>query len=159
MTLVILFSLVKGDWRNWEKYYPTMLFMSLSAFIYEFISHSNYHLWELNPDLIFNRMIVHFTNNLIVNPLVVLTFLSNYPSILKKKITYFLKWTLTFLLIEWGGHQLGMLSYHNGWHFGWSSLFVIIMFPMIRLHHINKLRALILSVIFAVFYLVIFNYI
>jgi hypothetical protein len=156
--LVLLFSLLKGDWRNWEEYYPTMLYISLSTFLYEFISHSHYHLWELEDDSIFNLMNVHFTHNLIINPLIAFIFLSNYPSRIKKQITYTLKWILSFMLVEWLGEWFGILSYHNGWHLGWSFLFVIIMFPMVRLHHVHKLWALILSVFFVVFYLAIFDY-
>jgi hypothetical protein len=104
-------------------------------------------------------MNVHFAHNLIINPLLAFVFLTNYPSRLKKQLIYTLKWIIPFLLAEWLGERIGILTYHNGWHFGWSSFFVIIMFPMVRLHHVNKLWALILSVFFAVFYLAVFNYI
>jgi hypothetical protein len=157
--LVIFFALLKGDWKSWEDYYPTMLYISLSTFLYEFISHSHFHLWELQETPILTLMNVHFAHNLIINPLLAFVFLSNYPSRLKKQLIYTLKWIIPFLLAEWVGEHFGILTYHNGWHFGWSSLFVIIMFPMIRLHHVKKLWALILSVFFAVFYLAVFNYI
>lgn len=157
--IVIFFSLIKGDWRNWEIYYPTMLYISLATFLYEFISHSHFHLWELQESHFFNLMNVHFLHNLIINPLLALVYLSNYPITLKKQITYTLKWVFIFLLLEWIGNHLGLLTYHNGWHFGWSSFFVTIMFPMVRLHHTHKLRALGLSVLFVVFYLITFDYI
>jgi hypothetical protein len=157
--MVIIFSLIKGDWRNWENYYPTMLYISLSTFLYEFISHSHFHLWELQEKPLLNLMNVHFLHNLILNPLVAFVYLSLYPSGHKKQIIYTLKWILMFLLLEWIGEHFGILTYHNGWHFGWSTLFVIIMFPMVRLHHVHKLWALILSVFFAVFFLVVFDYI
>lgn len=157
--IVIVVAMVKGDWRNWEKYYPTMLYTSLASFLYEFISHSHYHLWEIRKDSIFNLMNVHFIHNLLINPLTALIYLSNFPSIPIKKIPYIMKWILVFLVIEWVGTQFEMLSYHNGWHLGWSALFVIIMFLMMRLHHVHKLWALILSVLCALFYLFCFNYI
>ncbi|MBP1082261.1 MULTISPECIES: hypothetical protein [Bacillus] len=80
VVIVILSTLVKGDWRNWEKYYPTMLYTALATFLYEFISHSHYHLWELRKDSMFNLMNVHFVHNLIINPLITLVYLSNFPS-------------------------------------------------------------------------------
>ncbi|WP_338021751.1 CBO0543 family protein [Bacillus pakistanensis] len=148
----------KGDWRNWEKYYPTMLYISLLTFLYEFISHSHFHLWELEEGPFFNLMNVHFVHNLIINPLIAMLFLSNYPSGFKRQMIYTLKWMFLFLLVEWACEHFGLISYHNGWHFGWSFLFVMIMFPMVRLHHVHKLWALILSVICAVFYLIVFDY-
>ncbi|MFC7062358.1 CBO0543 family protein [Halobacillus seohaensis] len=157
--LVIILSLIKGDWKNWEHYYPTMIYISLATFLYEFISHSHFHLWELQQDSIFNLMNVHFSHNLIINPLVAFIFLSSYPSVFKKQLIYTLKWIVVFLILEWGGKEFGVLTYHNGWHYGWSSLFVVLMFPMIRIHHVNKLLALILSVLCALFYLVVFDYI
>ncbi|MGG3574171.1 CBO0543 family protein [Bacillus gobiensis] len=159
VVIVILSDLVKGDSRNWEKYYPTMLYTALATFLYEFISHSHYHLWELRKDSMFNLMNIHFVHNLIINPLIALVYLSNFPSKRRQQIIYILKWILIFLLIEWVGNQFGMLTYHNGWHFGWSALFVVIMFPMVRLHHVHKLWALLLSVLCALFYLIWFDYI
>nr|WP_239587503.1 CBO0543 family protein [Bacillus pakistanensis] len=103
-------------------------------------------------------MNVHFVHNLIINPLIAMLFLSNYPSGFKRQMIYTLKWMFLFLLVEWACEHFGLISYHNGWHFGWSFLFVMIMFPMVRLHHVHKLWALILSVICAVFYLIVFDY-
>ncbi|WP_299095521.1 CBO0543 family protein [uncultured Metabacillus sp.] len=157
--MVIIFSLLKGDWRKWETYYPTMLYVALATFLYEFISHSHFHLWELEENDYLNVMNVHFLHNLIINPLISFVYLSNYPNKMVNQITYTLKWILTFLLLEWLGEYFGLLTYHNGWHFGWSFLFVIIMFPMIRLHHVHKLYALLLSVFFVVFFLVFFDYV
>ncbi|MCA0986539.1 CBO0543 family protein [Guptibacillus algicola] len=158
VALVFLLAFLKGDWKNWEPYYPTMLYISLASFLYEFISHSHFHLWELQESTFFNLMNVHFVHNLIINPLLAFVYLSNYPSDVKKQVIYTLKWVIVFGLIEWIGTQTNTISYHNGWHIGWSVLFVAIMFPMVRLHHIHKLVALILSCFFTFLYLLIFNY-
>ncbi|KKI90729.1 hypothetical protein WQ54_19185 [Bacillus sp. SA1-12] len=157
--MVILFSLLKGDWKKWETYYPTMLYIALATFLYEFISHSHFHLWELEESSYISHMNVHFLHNLIINPLLAFVYLSNYPNRMMSKFIYSLKWIIIFLLIEWLGKHFGLLTYHNGWHFWWSALFVIIMFPMIRLHHVHKLLALALSVFFVMFFLMIFDYI
>ncbi|MGM7720878.1 CBO0543 family protein [Metabacillus sp. Hm71] len=156
--LVLYLSFKKGDWKNWETYYPTMLYISLASFLYEYISHSNFHLWELKEMHILNPMNVHFVHNLIINPLIAFVFLSLYPNKPKKQIIYFLKWVVSFLVFEWIAEKYGLLFYDNGWSFGWSAIFVITMFPMVRLHHVNKPLALILSVFFAVFYLSVFDY-
>ncbi|MGN7943201.1 CBO0543 family protein [Virgibacillus sp. 6R] len=158
LIIVIIFSLIKGDWRNWREYYPTMLYTSLSTFVYEFISHSHYHLWELQEDSHFNLMNVHFTHDLIINTLIAFVFLSNYPNNLKKQIIYTVKWILIFSVLEWIGVGLGTITHHNGWHMGWSILFTSVMFPMIRLHFVNPLLALILSVFCTLFYLFVFDY-
>lgn len=158
--MVLSFSIVKGDWKNWQTYYPTMLYISLGSFLYEFIAHSNFHLWEFRESFVaHNLMNIHFMHNLIINPLVAFVFLSNYPNRQKEQIIYMLKWIMIFLFVEWISKYFEILSYHNGWNFGWSALFVIIMFPMVRLHHVRTFRALLLSILFAVFFLGVFEYI
>ncbi|MCS0673599.1 CBO0543 family protein [Cytobacillus firmus] len=155
--LVIIFAYFKGDWHNWERYYPSMLYISVASFIYEFISHSHFHLWELEKGLL-NLMGVHLLHNILINPLIGFMFLSNIPSRLKKQIFYYAKWMVLFWAAEWLANRFSFISYHNGWNIWWSFLFVIIMFPMIHLHYVHKLRALILSVIIAAIYLYLFDY-
>ncbi|MCC3646658.1 hypothetical protein LIS77_13540 [Cytobacillus firmus] len=155
--LVSILSYIKGDWKNWERYYPTMLYISVASFIYEFISHSHFHLWELEKGLL-NLMGVHLLHNIIINPLIGFVFLSNYPSCLKNKIFYYARWMFLFWAAEWLASRFHFISYHNGWNIWWSFQFVAIMFPMIRLHYIHKLRALFLSVPIAALYLFLFDY-
>ncbi|WP_309298093.1 CBO0543 family protein [Cytobacillus sp. NCCP-133] len=154
---VIILAFKKGDWKNWENYYPTMLYVSLSSFVYEFISHSHFHLWELEKKLL-NLMGVHFLHNLIINPLLGFVFLSRYPSNSKSRFFYCAKWIVLFLAAEWIAHRIGIITYYNGWNIGWSLLFVLIMFPMIRLHYLHKRIALLLSVVIATIYLFLFDY-
>lgn len=155
--LAIILSYFKGDWKNWEKYYATMLYISVSSFIYEFISHSHFHLWELERGLL-NLMGVHLMHNIVINPLIGFVFLSNFPNKSKDIIFYYAKWIVLFWTVEWIASRLSIISYHNGWNIWWSFVFVIIMFPMIRLHYLHKLRALILSVIIATIYLFLFDF-
>lgn len=35
-----------GDWKNFEKYYPTLLYATLGNFIYKVIALFQFHLWE-----------------------------------------------------------------------------------------------------------------
>ncbi len=156
--LIILLTFWKGDWRNWEKYYPSMLYIALSTFVYEFISHEKFLLWELEKGMFLNRMNVHFVQNLIINPLVVLVYLSNYPN-MGNKLRYNFQWVTMFWLIECIASYFDVITYHNGWNLGWSLLFIIIMFPMVRLHHVNKSLAVPLSIMFTVFLMVLFDYI
>ncbi|PAE23933.1 MULTISPECIES: CBO0543 family protein [Bacillaceae] len=155
--LVIILSCIKGDWKNWERYYPTMLYISVASFIYEFISHSHFHLWELEKDTL-TLMGVHLMHNIVINPLIGFVFLSNYPAKFKSKILYFIYWIFLFWSTEWLAFRFHFISYHNGWNIWWSFLFVVIMFPMIRLHYVHKLRALILSAPIAALYLFLFDY-
>lgn len=157
--ILLILAIKKANWDNWRVYYPTMLYISLGSFVYEFISHSKFHLWELEEFGLLTHMNIHFIHNLIINPLIAFIFLSCYPEVPIKRCLYILRWVLIFLFVEWGGTRTGILSYHHGWNLGWSLLFILIMFPMIRLHFIYPLRAIALSVLFAVFFLTVFDYV
>ncbi|MCM3162963.1 CBO0543 family protein [Metabacillus litoralis] len=159
LSFVIYLAIKKAKWNEWEQYYPTMLYMSLASFLYEYISHTHYHLWELETGPFISHMNVHFLHNLIINPLIAFIFLSNYPTIPFKKFLYILRWVLIFFIGEWFGRMTEILTYHHGWNLAWSFLFIIIMFPMIRFHYIYPIRALFLSVFFVIFFLEIFHYI
>ena len=159
LVIILVLSIKKGNWKDWELYYPTMLYISLSSTLYEFISHSQFHLWELQEKGFLSHMNVHYIHSLIINPLVAFIFLSNYPEGWSKKLTYTLKWIIAFLIAEWFGTKFHLLHYHNGWNLGWSSLFLVIMFPMLRLHYLHKILAICFSVCIVFFLLLIFNYI
>lgn len=155
--LVILLAIWKGDWRNWEAYYPSMLYIALAAFVYEFISYDQFQLWQLEKGPFLNNMNAHFVHNLIINPFTIMVYLSNYPSE-GKKIWYNFRWIIIFWLVECLASWMKVITYHNGWNLGWSLLFTIMMFPMVRLHYVNKRLALPLSVFFTVLLLVMFDY-
>lgn len=158
--MVILLSIWKGDWRNWEKYYPSMLYIALATFIYEFISHDQYQLWDLHRDTFLSDMNTHFVHNLIINPLAAFVYLSNYPTNgFGRRIVYNAKWIVVFWGVECVVSRMNIITYHNGWNLLWSLAFLSIMFPMVRLHQTNKPLALPLSVFFSVVLLVLFNYV
>lgn len=129
----------------------------LIFFVYEFISHSHFHLWELEKKFL-NLMGVHFLHNLLINPLLGFVFLSRFPSNSKNRIFYYAKWMVLFLAAEWIAHRIGIITYHNGWNIWWSLLFVFIMLTIIRLHYVHKRMALFLSLMIAAIYLFLFDY-
>lgn len=158
--MVISLSIWKGDWRNWEKYYPNMLYVALATFVYEFISHEQFLLWDLHGDAFLNDMNTHFLHNLVINPLAIFVYLSNYPTNgVSRIIAYNTKWIVVFWLVECVASWLKVITYHNGWNLIWSLAFLTIMFPMVRLHHVNKRLALPLSVFFTVVLLILFDYV
>ena len=157
----ILAAIRWGDWKNWERYYPTMLYIACMGLLYQFFSLSYFSLWTINHDFFFNDSTAKLLHILLINPLSAFIFLSNYPKENNKikKIQHYVKWCLIFLVTEWIGNYFSLITYHNGWTFGWSVLFVIVMFLMLRLHYLKKLVALPLSVFWIIFYLISLGYI
>jgi hypothetical protein len=144
-----------GDWRNWNKYYPTILFFILGDFIYNVLFH-NKMLWlyacpELNHTLI--DMTVAFT----VFPATVLVFIPYFPKGRLKQAVYILSWTLLGSSAEYTSHILGCFKYDNGWNQYWSILFYMAMFPLLYLHYKKPLLAWFCAIVELMIYLVIFR--
>jgi hypothetical protein len=155
---VLLASWRWGDWKNFKLYYPTMLYIALFNLLYVFFAHEFFHLWELKSD-IGNHTTTFLLHSFIINPFSAFLFLSNYPSKFKSQILHTLKWIFLFLIVEWVGYKLGRIAYFNGWNFWWSVLFIMVMFPMLRLHYVKPVLTLFLSAVCTFVLLWKFNYI
>lgn len=147
-----------GDWKKWDEYYPTLLYFSLMSLLYEFFANDYYRLWTLEPDFFFNSTTVVLVHSFVIYPLTGFIFLSTFPDLRKKQIIHYLKWFFIYIGLEWIGMKLGYITYDNEWAFWWSFFFVIVMFPMIKLHHVRKNVALGISIFWIMFFLVVFRF-
>lgn len=141
VTVIMLLCAWKwGDWRNWKKYYPTMLFFTLGDFAYGLLTY-NYPLWEFESPLL-KTTLSDFLISLVFFPATLLIYLPHFPEKLKHKIPYVLLWVAIYTLIERVSFLTGFFSYHNGWTIWLSLIFNGIMFPLLALHHKKPLLAL-----------------
>lgn len=153
-------SFIKGDWKNLDKYYPTLLYFSVGNLTYEYIAHVNFHLWKMDGKGLFPEIVADFILLFLIAIPAILIYLSNYPSTAKRRVLHIVKWIVIFTTVEWiGGKYFGIIKYENGWSIWWSFLFNIIMFPMLRLHFLSYKRALLCSIPCVFFYLYWFHYI
>lgn len=159
MLIVVVATWKFGDWRNWNLYYPTILFILLINFVYNLISY-NFPLWEYESPLL-KTTGSDLLLNLIAFPAVIILYLTYFNKILlrqNKYITlYILSWVAFYTLTEWFSYKLSFFSYHNGWNIWWSLFFNCIMFPMMWLHHKRPLWAIAFVSVFVVFIVTYFN--
>jgi hypothetical protein len=153
----IIVAIKFGD-RDWRKYYPSMLFAALANALYEVLCYK-YHLWQMEPNGVGYSMIPMLLLILVGMPLSTWVFLSNYPykSGIFKKGIYVLFFVVVFIVLEYLSIKVGAISYHNGWNLGWSLIFVIVMFMVIRLHFTRPILALIISMPFSLLLCMIFE--
>lgn len=145
-----------GDWRNWQKYYPTILFLALGNFVAGFILY-NYPLW-LSYSTLFKITITESVLTFILFPATVLIFLPHFPvKGLIKQASYVLIWVALYSAWEWIAHLIGAFKYYNYWTFWWSVAFNCIMFPLLWLHYRRPLRGLFAALIIASFVIIYFN--
>ncbi|UOQ93928.1 hypothetical protein MUO14_02800 [Halobacillus shinanisalinarum] len=135
-----------ADWSRFHDFHATIIYMSAMDLLY-FLLTVDYHLWTVQSNLGFPQTVVALFYTFIVFPCTVILFLSNYPHKLGKQVLHIGKWVIIYIGIEWIGYLNGSIYYEHGWSLGWSFLFVIIMFPMLRLHYKQPILAYLASVI------------
>jgi hypothetical protein len=146
-----------GD-RNWQKYYPTILFAALGNALYDLICYK-YPLWQMEPNGLPVSMIPILLLILIGMPLSTWIYLSKYPfeKGLINQAFYIGIFVFLFVLLEYLSVLGGAITYHHNWNLVWSSLFSIIMFVMMQLHYRRPLLALFLTSVIALLLCMIFD--
>jgi hypothetical protein len=144
--------------RNWQKYYPSMLVAALGNALYELICYK-YQLWQMEPNGLPIAMIPILLLTLIGMPISTWIFLSNYP--FERRIyiqaLYIGFYVVLFILLEYFSVLGGAITYHHNWNLLWSTIFVIIMFVIMKIHFQKPLFALILAAVIAFILCLIFN--
>ncbi|MDR3600528.1 MAG: hypothetical protein P4L49_08630 [Desulfosporosinus sp.] len=141
LVVIWIFSAYKwSDWRDWKSYYPTILYFIVGDLTYNFAAY-NHPLWVLTSP----KLGVTLSTLLVCVaswPSSTLLYLTHFPPDDKlRKSIYILKWVVLFTLIELVFSWFGYVKYSNGWNIGWSILFNIILFPLLKIHHEKPLLA------------------
>jgi hypothetical protein len=152
----LIAGLIWGDWRNWKKYYPTILFFIIGDLLYNFLLY-NQSTWLFHDLLIPNHTMITILSLVVSYSATVLIYLGRYPKGWRKRSLWFLLWSGIYLIIEYINHKLGFITYHNGWDFWWSALFTCIIFFILPLHYKRPLLAWFISIIVIISLLNIFD--
>lgn len=141
-----------GDWRNWQKYYPTILYLIMGDLLNNFVNYQR-HFWYYNANILPNHTIISLLIMFIAYPSTVLIYLGRFPEQgFFKKFLWWGFWVLAYAIIEFINNKyLNLISYDNGWSFGWSILFNMFIFFLLRVHQKKPVYAWIISLIYIVF--------
>lgn len=147
-----------GDWKNWKKYYPTILFFIMGDLLYNILTF-NHPTWSYSKGWIFpNHTLINLWIMATIYPATTIIYLFYFPKEKIKQILYILLWVLIYVLGELLGlHVFGLIDHFNGWNMWWSALFDIILFTMLPIHHKRPLLAWGLSIIVIIFFLTVFD--
>jgi hypothetical protein len=146
-----------GDWRNWKKYYSTILFFILGDFIYLYLLSERYPMWSYTPQGLdkesgLTNSHISLSIMLIKYPATVLVYLSKFPSQgTTRKLLYIGFWIALYVLNELLDLSVNLIKYDNGWNLWWSALFNAIMFTILRIHYLRPPLAWALSAVFIIF--------
>lgn len=161
MHLAITIWAIASSWRWWscdhfQKYHTTILYMSLLNLLYLFLT-IGFPLWRIQPDFGLPFPITSMMYTFIIFPCTVMLFLSRYPASLKRQVLHHIKWIMIYFGVEWVGSFTNRITYDHDWNLGWSFLFVVMMFPMLRLHHKRPLLTYLLSMAIVILILYVFK--
>lgn len=131
--IFIVISLKWEDWKNWKRYYPTILFFATGNLIYSLLTY-NYSLWEYESPLL-KSTVSNLLVTLICFPAVIIMYLYHIPRGILKQVLWVIFWIFLGSSIETVANWLGFFSYHNGWNIWWSVLFNFCIYPLLWLHY------------------------
>jgi hypothetical protein len=160
--IFFIISLKWGNWKDWEKYYQTILFMVVGNLLYSFLF-LDYPMWRFEhtfeEDILPTIKSIDLLKTFTSFPILTLIYLSQYPEEqnITKKTIYIVIWTMLFGVIEFISKMLGMISYHHGWNMWWSLLFDLGMFSILAIHYKRPLIAWIISGVFTLFLWTVFE--
>ncbi|PLS04263.1 CBO0543 family protein [Neobacillus cucumis] len=148
-----------ADWRNWKKYYPSILFIVSVDFFISVLMYE-YPLWTFRGSLMVpNHTIADFIIAFITFPNLTLLYLSMFPYKLHwfKQFVYIAVWVIIEVMLESLFMFAKLISYHHGWGFGWSCIVWIFLFIGLRLHQTRPLWAWVLCFVCTAFLILYFH--
>ncbi len=156
----IFVTFLWGDYKNWKKYYPTILYFIICSLLYTVFTY-DYPLWKFNPIypssyILPNNLLISIAVTFILFPCTALIYLGNFPK-RHRQILYILTWVVIYSAIEFIALHFGAILYENGWRYLYSIIFNVFLFSFLRIHHLKPSLAWILSLIFILSFITIFN--
>ena len=142
-SIIICYKL--GDWRNWRRYYPTILFFILSSIACAFLTY-NHPLWLYHSTVI-NHTFTDLFITITVYPCTVMMFISHLPNKITKIILHISIYVAAYTIGEFIAVKLGYFTYQNGWNIWYTLIFNYLMFPMLILHYKKPIYAWIIAIV------------
>ncbi|WP_078592835.1 CBO0543 family protein [Evansella clarkii] len=142
--LIVLLNLFNKTWRDFPKYYKNIGYVGLVNIFYYYLC-SRHLVWEF-PPVGANWKLLRIMHIFFITPLLVLSFLSRYPSTLSKQFLHVIKWVTASSITEYIAHKQKLLQYKHGWTIFWSALLYLKMFMYSKLIVKRPLTTLFLSV-------------
>lgn len=149
VTLILVLTAWKwGDWKNWKKYHPTILFYAMGDFCAGLVLY-NFPLWSFESPLLgktFSNLLI----TLVFFPATILLYLPHFPKKRIFQIIYIFLWSGLYTLIEFVSLLLGYFSHFNGWTIWWTFLFNLVMFSIFWVHFKKPLIAILITIFCAI---------
>ncbi|PLS02438.1 CBO0543 family protein [Neobacillus cucumis] len=143
--LFLLATIRWGDWKNWRRYYPTILFFIGGDLLKNTLFH-DHRMWEyqetvLGEKILFGHLVINFLVMFVIYPSTILIYLGKFPMEKGKQILWILFWVLIYLTMEYINLHYKGIKHYYGWNMWWSMIFDLVMFVILWIHHTKPLLA------------------
>lgn len=142
--LFVIAVIVSRAYKQWNKYFDVMLFVSFCNLLYNFLCH-DYLTWSFHPDFLLNHKTADLINTFLLLPSTTLLYLHFFPAVKRNKVIYYSCWVFGFSALEYLWYSFERITYQNGWNFVCSIAFYFFMFLTIRLLHSHRVIGLLVS--------------
>ncbi|WP_332629752.1 CBO0543 family protein [Halalkalibacter flavus] len=124
--IILLLNLYLRTWKGLSKYYKSMLYTSFINALYYYIFKRNL-LWEFKPGGM-NWRLLRKIHTFFLSPVLVLLFLSRFPTSFINQVIYTMKWVLASSFAEYFLEKRKMIRFKYGWNVIWSGLIYLQMY-------------------------------
>jgi hypothetical protein len=157
LVIYVFFAKHFVDWKRWKEYYPTVQYFIICNLLYNFIFYQH-TLWKYKAVTVswLNHTLIEIAFSFFVVPIALIIYLQYFPK-KKSKFVYVGVWISYFSALEFIFYKKGLFVYENGWNVSWSILFNLITFVMIRVHYLNPLMAILLTIPISIILLFFFH--
>lgn len=154
--LFVIAVIVSRAYKQWNKYYDVLLFVSCCNLLYNFLCH-DYLTWSFHPDLLLNHKTADLINTFLLLPSTTLLYLTFFPATRRNQVIYYFGWVIGYSALEYLWYAYGRITYDHGWQFIWSVAFYFLMFLTIRLLHSHRAAGLLISAVSVACLIIIFH--
>lgn len=153
----ILFAYKFIDWSNWKKHYPTILFFIVINMTFNMIYY-NHTLWAFRGVTLdwLNHSMINAAFTFFICPAGLMIYLQRFPVERNNQIIYVALWTIFYSVLEHLFSLKGMFVYDNGWNSWLNIPLNLVLFLIVRIHDRNYIRAIAISVVLSIIFLLLF---
>lgn len=149
----ILFAYKFIDWSQVKKQYPSVLFFIVINMTFNYFYY-DYSLWEfrgVTADWL-NHSIINTAFTFFICPMGLIIYLQRFPTNRVSQLIYFTAWVTFYVVLTAIFAHRGLFVYDNGWNGWWNIPLNIVLFGVLYIHYRNPVRAIALSLLFAILF-------
>ncbi|RXI98688.1 hypothetical protein DS745_20465 [Anaerobacillus alkaliphilus] len=153
--VLIVLNIQARSFKQILVHFPSMAYASTFNALYYYLC-KHFLVWDFKSKYLSTR-ILRVLHIFIATPLLVLLYLTKFPSTSRQQIQYVINWVIASMFFEVVANKTGTLYFNRGWNFGWSLLLYIKMYLYSYFFRRYPVLVLLMSIVTTISALAIFK--